>query len=77
MLNIRSAKIKPAKNLSEQRRDDLQNPPNSPKILLKGNFTFTSSTRNMHLLINYVHETIVGLGVLINIFKEELNHYNQ
>ena len=47
--------------------------------LLKGNFTFTSCARNIHLLINNVHETIISLGVLINqnLFKEELNHYNQ
>ena len=33
----------------------------------------------MHLLINYVHETVIGLGVHINqnLFKEELNNYNQ
>ena len=47
-----------------------------PQDLLKDNFTFTSFTRNIHLLINYVYETIIGLGVLINqnYFKEGLNH---
>ena len=32
MLNGRSTKIKPAKNLSEQKPDNFQNPRSSPKI---------------------------------------------
>ena len=46
--------------------------------LLKDNFTFTSFTRNIYLLINYVYETIIGLGGLINPnhFKKGFNHYN-
>ena len=79
MLNRRSRKIKTAKNLNEEKQDDLQKSTYLSQDLFKDNFTFTSCTRNKPLLINYVQEAIIGLGVLINqnLYKEEFNHYNQ
>ena len=53
---------------------------------IKGNFTFTYCTSNSHLLMNYVHETTIGLGVVINqnlskkwliiIFSNDLGYCN-
>ena len=49
------------------------------QVLLNGNFTVTSCISNRHLLMNEMHEAMIGLGVVINQnpFKKEVNHYNQ
>ena len=49
------------------------------QVLLNGNFTVTSCIRNRHLLMNEMHDAMIGLRVVINqnLFKKEVNHDNQ